>query len=325
MKILSNFTEHTSAEEIINELDNYIPCLDEDRQFIRKYRNDFIYHYNNNFYNLALFSFHYIYMFIISTSMVKYYSFNKNEVINQSGHNHDLNIELYAYFGKESEKNAIKSVQRNLLQKEIKQLHILNVTTRDNIAHSNGIKIILSEIIQYINNCFEVLENIQPISLSKCFKRSEIKEKWNKVNYDILDAILTNNQSSLEELIINFLIDYHLSYKDILFFDAITTKLNAIKFLRQFLIMDNEGYSISYNEELDLHRSIFESFISKYQSAYSTDDENIISKEEIITFLKELDNSKNNYIAYNVYDKIIEISQYWIPFGVQRIKENINV
>ena len=72
---------------------------------------------------------------------------NKNEVINQSGHNHDLNIELYAYFGKESEKNAIKSVQRNLLQKEIKQLHISNVMVRDSIAHSNGIKIILPEII----------------------------------------------------------------------------------------------------------------------------------------------------------------------------------
>ena len=147
MIVLSNFTEQASAEDIIDELDKYIPCLDEDRQFIRKYRSDFIYHYNNNFDNLALFSFHYIYMFIISTSMVKYYSFNKNEVINQSGHNHDLNIELYAYFGKESEKNAIKSVQRNLLQKEIKQLHISNVMVRDSIAHSNGIKIILPEII----------------------------------------------------------------------------------------------------------------------------------------------------------------------------------
>lgn len=325
MIVLSNFTEQASVEDIIDELDKYIPCLDEDRQFIRKYRSDFIYHYNNNFYNLALFSFHYIYMFIISTSMVKYYSFNKNEVINQSGHNHDLNIELFAYFGKESEKNAIKSVQRNLLQKEIKQLHISNVMVRDSIAHSNGIKIILPEIIQYINNCFKVLEIIQPISLSKCFERTEIKEKWNKVNYDILDSIWANNQNSFEELIINFLIDYHLCYNDISLLDMITTELNAIKFLRQFLIVDNEGYSLAYNEELDLHHSIFDDFTSKYQSAYSTNDDDIISKEEIITFLKELDNSKNNYIAYNVYDKIIEISQYWIPFGVQRIKENINV
>ncbi len=62
-------------------------------------------------------------MFIISTSMVKYYSFNKNEVINQSGHNYNLNIELFEYFGKESKKNIIKSVQRNLLQKECKITH----------------------------------------------------------------------------------------------------------------------------------------------------------------------------------------------------------
>ena len=49
MKSVSNFTEESTAEEIVNLLDEFIPCLDEDRQFIRKYRTDFIYHYKNGF------------------------------------------------------------------------------------------------------------------------------------------------------------------------------------------------------------------------------------------------------------------------------------
>lgn len=323
---MSNFTEFSIAEEIIKELDKHIPCLDEDKKYLKKYRNDFIYHFRKGFYNLALFSFHYLYMFVVSTSMVKYYSFNKNEVINQSGHNYDLNIELFAYFGKESEKNILKSIQRNMLPKEIKLLHSNNVSKRDNIAHSSGIAITLTEFIAYINNCFSVLKAIQPIALLKCYERKTIKQKWDDVNCNILDAIWENNQDSFEELIKDFLTDYYLCYKDILCIDIITDKLNAIKFLRQFLIINDEGeYSLAYNEELDLHHSIFDSFTSKYQSAFSTNDDNLLSNQEIINFLKELDNNKDSFIAYNVYDKLMEISKYWVPFGVQKIKESVGV
>ncbi len=323
---MNNFTEFSTAEEIIKELDEYIPCLDEDKKYLKKYRNDFIYHFCNGFYNLALFSFHYLYMFVVSTSMVKYYSFNKNEVINQSGHNYDLNIELFAYFGKESEKNILKSIQRNILPKEIKLLHGNNVSKRDNIAHSSGITIALTEFIAYINNCFSVLKAIQPIVLLKCYERTTIRQKWDDVNYNILDAIWENNQDSFEELIKDFLIDYYLCYKDILYIDTITNALNAIKFLRQFLTINTEGeYSLMYNEELDLHHSIFDNFTLKYQSAFSTNDDNLLSNQEIINFLKELDNNKDSFIAYNVYDKLMEISKYWVPFGIQKIKENASV
>ena len=265
---VNNFTEDSSAEEIIEKLDEYIPYLDEDRQFIRKYRTDFIYHYKNGFYNLAPFSFHYLYMFIISTTMVKCCAFNKNEVINRSGYKHDLNIELFAYFGKEGEKKALKSIPRSLLPNEIILLHSINVSKRDNIAHSSGINITISELINYVNNCFDVLKTIQPIALAQCFQRTEIKEKWNEVNRNILDAIWADNQSSFEELMISFLIDYHLSYKDISHLDAITQDLNAIKFLRSFLDIDSEGYVFTYNEEQDLHHSVYDAFTLKYQPAF---------------------------------------------------------
>lgn len=322
---VNSFTEDSSAEEIIEKLDEYIPYLDEDRQFIRKYRTDFIYHYKNGFYNLALFSFHYLYMFIISTTMVKCCAFNKNEVIDRSGHKHDLNIELFAYFGKDGEKKALKSIPRSLLSNEIILLHSINVSKRDNIAHSNGINITISELINYVNNCFDVLKTIQPIALVQCFQRSEIKEKWNEVNSNILDAIWADNQSSFEELMISFLIDYHLSYKDISHLDSITQDLNAIKFLRSFLDIDSEGYVFTYNEEQDLHHSVYDAFTLKYQPAFSSSDENILSLEEIIIILKSLVTEENVSIVYNVYAKLMDMSQYWVPFGSQKLKEDVNV
>lgn len=82
------------------------------------------------------------------------------------------------------------------MPKEIKLLHSNNVSKRDNIAHSSGITITLTEFIAYINNCFSVLKTIQPIVLLKCYERTTVKQKWDDVNCNILDAIWKNNQDN---------------------------------------------------------------------------------------------------------------------------------
>lgn len=318
---MSEFTEQSLAEDIITELDEYIPCLDNDRQYMRKYCDDFLYHYNNGFYNLALFSFHYIYMFIINISMVKYYAFKEDIIRNQTGNKNNREMELFGYFGHQPEKRVIHN---NVVNFDIRELHEENVSHRDRIAHSSGYVAERSNFIDYINNCFEVIRNLQPVVLSNCYQDNLIKEKWLDINQDILDAIWSNNSNSFEEIIINFLIDYYLSYKDILMLDSLTTELNAIKFLRQYLSIESGYFTLSYNEEEDLHQALFDSFTTNYQQAFEDDDINILSKDDIINVLVKLNNNKKSFVVDNVYSKLMENSLYWIPFENQNRTRELN-
>lgn len=317
-----NFTENSTAEDIIDELNKYIPYLDENCQFINKYRKDFVYHFNKNFYNLALFSFHYLYMFIINTSMVKYFSFNKNEIINKTtGNNKDLNIQLFSYFSKKGEVKTIKLID-NVLTKRTKSIHEENVKLRNKIAHSSGIAIIREEFVKYLSNCFYVLDKIHPIILCKYFEYPSTNKIWNNINQDCLNAIWEKDEIALEEQIFDFLKNFYLSYNDIIYIDNITKELNAIKFLRQFIFLDESGnYYFDYNKELDLHQSLYDTFTSKYEPAFSSKNEDILDSVDILNILKDLDETTNKYIAYNVFDKLMEASQYWVPFGSQKMKE----
>jgi len=81
----------------------------------------------------------------------------------------------------------------------------------------------------------------------------------------------------------------------------------------------------TYNEEQDLHHSVYDAFTLKYQPAFSSSDENILSSEEIIIILMSLVTEENVSIVYNVYAKLMDTSQYWVPFGSQKLKEDVNV
>lgn len=322
VNVLSNFTEQASVEEIIDELDKYIPCLDEDRQFIKKYRSDFIYHYNNNFYNLALFSFHYIYMFIINTSMVKYYAFDIDIIKNQTGNKLKKGVyEPFVYFGLQSEK---KVIHNNVISQHNKDLHQTNVDIRNNIAHSSGYIVKKEILINYINNCFNVLYELQRNVLIKCFTN---KNQHNQYNYndDIIESLCSGNTSAIENLLLDFMIDFHISYNDLKLMEHVATNLNAIIYFIPYLFLDENGsIYLNWDEKINLHKAIYDDFNSKYIPLFYHED------SEYTDYIMDRDKIKNEMIIknentdintiYNVLNKLISKSEYWIQKDIIKFK-----
>lgn len=322
MIVLSNFTEQASAEDIIDELDKYIPCLDEDRQFIRKYRSDFIYHYNNNFCNLALFSFHYIYMFIVNTSMVKYYAFDEKIIRNQTGNKCNAGLELFFYFGQQPEKRAIHN---NVITDINRELHIENVGQRDKIAHSCGTVIQNNILINYINNCFNVLEELQLNVINQCCQSNKIQNQLLNYDKEIVDSLCSGNTLAIEDLINNFMKDFHLNYNDLMLSKHIKQNLNAISYFFPYIsIKDGECY-LDWDESLNLHKAIYDDFCSKYEQAFDSSIKDVLNEDKVFTKLKELYSNVNIDTLYNVLHKLMELSKYWVPFGTQKAKEYLNV
>lgn len=322
MIVVSSFTEFSTANEIIEKLDEYIPCLDEDRQFIQKYRNDFIYHYSNNFCNLALFSFHYIYMFIVNTSMVKYYAFDEKIIRNQTGNKYNAGLELFFYFGQQPEKRAIHN---NVITDANRELHIENVGLRDKIAHSCGTVIQNNVLINYINNCFNVLEELQLNVINQCCQSTKIQNHLLSYDKEIVDTLCSGNTLAVEGLINNFMKDFHLNYKDLILLKHIKQELNAISYLSPYISIIEGVCYLDWDDSLNLHKAIYDDFCSKYEQAFDSSLKDILDENKIFNILKESYSDVNVDTLYNVLHKLIELSKYWVPFGTQKVKEFSNV
>jgi hypothetical protein len=320
--VVSNFTEFSTADEIIEKLDEYIPCLDDDRQFIQKYRRDFIYHYNNNFCNLALFSFHYIYMFIVNTSMVKYYAFDEKIIRNQTGNKFNTGLELFFYFGQQPEKKAIHN---NVITDEARDLHIENVGQRDKIAHSCGTVIQNNILINYINNCFNVLKELQLNVINQCCQNNKIQSHLLNYDKEIVDSLCSGNTTAIEGLITNFMKDFHLNYKDLKLLKHIRQDLNAISYFLPYISITEGVCFLDWDESLNLHKAIYDDFCSKYEQAFDSSLKDVLNENKVFNTLKELYSEVNIDTLYNILHKLMEISKYWVPFGSQRIKESIIV
>ena len=320
---MNKFTEQSSAEEIIKELDKYIPCLDEDRQFMRKYRSDFLYHYNKDFCNLALFSFHYIYMFIVNTSMVKYYAFDENIIRNQTGNKDNKGLEPFFYFGHQPEK---KVIHNGVISEINKDRHVSNVDTRNNIAHSSGIVIPKKDLVTYINNCFLVIDELQINVIKQCCLNAVMNKRIHNYNSEIIDSLCLGDAEAIESMITDFMKDLHLNYKDIISLKQLVSDLNAISYFSPYVYIDEYGFCLlNWDSSLNLHKAIYDDFCSRYEQAYDSTLPTVLNEKEILNVLKTTYAGTDRDTLYNVWHKLIESSQYWEPVNTQKIKGNINV
>lgn len=61
-----------SSDNPIHKLEAFFPLPDPSLEYLEKYKQDLIYHYERGFFNLALFSFHYLYMTLLYIYLLKY-------------------------------------------------------------------------------------------------------------------------------------------------------------------------------------------------------------------------------------------------------------
>ncbi|MBN1325038.1 MAG: hypothetical protein JW974_02370 [Alphaproteobacteria bacterium] len=161
-----------SENNPIFKLEPFLPFYDENDPFIcslEKYKSDLIYHYENCFYNLASFSFHYLYMTIISSYLLKYHQFNIetiNALRRQSKKLKEVTQpNLAAYSGVRKESQILDLFEKDL-EVSLKEQHAEILRQRNEIAHSCGRVIDLYELEQQVKYSIGVLEGLIEVSLS---------------------------------------------------------------------------------------------------------------------------------------------------------------
>lgn len=305
-----------SAEDILEKLYSFIPVLDESTEFILKYQHDFIFHYNKEFYNLALFSFHYLYMFILATSMVKYAEFKHENIKAHSGNSRDIEGVLYGHFGERAEKKIICHIPSNecivINKKKLNVLHCSNVSLRDDIAHASGRTITPVEIDAYIDNCFEVLKNLQKISIIKYLNSKNIREKLKILNEKLFEYLITENHTDMDFDIMSFLRDYYISFLDSEFILESEKDFPELVFLLNYINLA-EGEILFYFDASENHyKSIFDWFHSNYTYIDKTtkDEALYVSaiKNKAYTKFKNI----NPQIIESIFDNIKQEASMWV-------------
>lgn len=154
-----------SEDNPFYELVGFLPPLDDSIQMLEKYVSDMAYHYERGFYNLSLFSFHYVYMAIIQMYLLKFHKFDRNIVNGQvAGTDPVIDLTPAVYSIGLDEKRLVKKFGPELPM-ELRRKHIALVDTRNDIAHFTGIVVPKDRIDSYIQNAMEILRKIQQISL----------------------------------------------------------------------------------------------------------------------------------------------------------------
>lgn len=301
-------TEKILAEDILEKLLKFIPVLDESTEFILKYQHDFVFHYNKEFYNLALFSFHYLYMFVLATSMVKYAEFKHANIKAHSGNSQDIEGVLYGHFGERAEKKIICHIPSNecivINKKRLNVLHCSNVSLRDDIAHASGRTITPIEIDAYINNCFEVLENLQKISIIKYLNSKNIRKKLKFLNEKLFEYLITENYTDMDFDIMSFLRDYYISFLDSEFILESEKELPELVFLLNYINLSEGEILFSFDASENHYKSIYDWFHSNYTYVDKTtkDEALYVSaiKNKAYTKFKNINPQIIESIFYNI-------------------------
>lgn len=146
------------------KLKDFLPPLDDSIQMLEKYVGDMAYHYERGFYNLALFSFHYVYMTLLHIYLLKFHRM-KVSIVNSCRQKRTPleHLSPHAYCDVRDEKGRVHLFAG--LNKEIATQHAQLVITRDSIAHATGTSITIDVFDRHIDNAINVLSSIQKHSL----------------------------------------------------------------------------------------------------------------------------------------------------------------
>ncbi|MDW2994663.1 MAG: hypothetical protein R8N24_01380 [Alphaproteobacteria bacterium] len=197
-----------SEENPICQLDAFLPPLDDTILYLHKYLLDLAYHYEHSFYNLALFSFHYIYMTILYIYLLKFHRM-KVSIVNSCRQNR-APVEIltpHVYADLKTEKTQIDMFS-NIAQ-EVKDKHHKLVATRDSIAHATGINIDVKSFERHVEEAIGVLGSLRDLSLNNLIRYS-----GDNFTVSTLDILNETNENEKKAKISNWIKDFYLSLND---------------------------------------------------------------------------------------------------------------
>jgi hypothetical protein len=202
-----------SDDNPIHKLSAFFPLPDADTDYLEKYKRDLIYHYEDGFFNLALFSFHYLYMTLLHIYLLKYHRFDM-KIVNscRCGHPPVSVLSPHIYADVRDEKGRIHLFGG--LDKQLKNQHTEIVRRRDAIAHSTGALVDKVQFDGHIRDSCAVLEYVKIHALDEMLKNHNFQERAG-----ILNAMCGAEDDSriyeYQESLLALVQDFYLSDRDL--------------------------------------------------------------------------------------------------------------
>ena len=204
-------------------LADFLPPLDGTVDYLYKYKDDFAYHYEREFYNLALFSYHQLYMAILHMYLLKFHRMDIKIASACRQNRPNISVLTPSFYSDVMDEKARIGLFGRRISTEIKKKHIELVQQRDRIAHFTGDVLTKEQIDKHITKSIEVLNEIQPVAfyemlihptdvfgtqINEIQTETDMGEKFSKISNLIQDFYLSKND-----------IDFLKLKSDFMFFD----------------------------------------------------------------------------------------------------------
>lgn len=199
---------------------DFLPPLDETVAYLYKYKDDFAYHYEREFYNLALFSYHQLYMAILHMYLLKFHRMDI-KIANSCRQNRPaLSVLSPSFYSDVMDEKSRIRLFGHRISNETRNKHIELVQQRDRIAHFTGDVLIKEQIDKYIEKSIEVFKSIQSVAFYELLlyptdrfgnrandiqKEQNKTEKFSKISYLIQDFYLSKNDVDFLKLKSDFM------------------------------------------------------------------------------------------------------------------------
>lgn len=202
---------------------DFLPPLDDTIDYLYKYTDDFAYHYEREFYNLALFSYHQLYIAILHMYLLKFHRMDIKIANSCRQGRSPINILSPSFYSDVMDEKARIRLFGNRISTEVKNKHIELVQQRDKIAHFTGDVLTKEHIDKYITKSIEILKFCQPVAfyelllyptdrfgnrVNEILTETNKNEKFSKISGLIQDFYLSKND-----------IDFLKSKHEFIFFD----------------------------------------------------------------------------------------------------------
>lgn len=206
-------TVEPSADNPFFRLEPFFPLQDVSLDYLEHYKNDLIYHYERGFYNLALFSFHYLYMTLIHIYLLKYHRFEiarinvcllaKPKKIKEP--QKTIGYNFYSRNYKESEIIACFNIGDKLLSEQ----HIDLIRGRNEIAHASGVVLDYQQFHSHVSSAIGILETIKVHALNEMIHNSTFSNSM-----AMLDAPNNSDGNNHMELQLELIQSFFICEKD---------------------------------------------------------------------------------------------------------------
>ncbi|MDR1027121.1 MAG: hypothetical protein LBL46_01755 [Rickettsiales bacterium] len=201
-----------SPDNPVHILTPYCPPESGEMAHLGYYRDDMAFHFEQGFFNLALFSFHYLYMTLVYIYLMKYHKFNRGAIKNALGGSRarkrvPLHITATVYSTLCREGEVIKLFETN--DGDIESRHTTLVQSRNSVAHSSGAIIQRPQFLTHAKAAGTILERIKERALWRMNRRppSQFASRISDING-------TRGAAEREEKLSRFARDFYISPKD---------------------------------------------------------------------------------------------------------------